>query len=73
MIKMRSALATENLILQVKSIKLDKLDLHACPFLACQLSVFMTVNLYGGGREIERMMVTQETQEFLDRFGPHGG
>jgi hypothetical protein len=30
----------------------------------------MAMNLYGGGREIERIMVTQETQRFLDRFKP---
>jgi hypothetical protein len=35
--------------------------------------VFMIMNLYEGGHEIERTMVTQETQGFLDRFRPPGG
>jgi hypothetical protein len=30
-------------------------------------------DLEWGSREIERTMVTQETQGFLDRFIPHGG
>jgi hypothetical protein len=34
---MWSALATDDLILQVKSIELDEMDLHACPYLARQL------------------------------------
>jgi hypothetical protein len=58
---MRSALAMENLILQVKSIELDETDLHACPFLVRQLLVFVTMNLYGDGHEIRRTIVTQET------------
>jgi hypothetical protein len=37
------------------------------------VSLFVTMNLYGGSHEIERTMVTQETQEFLDRFRPLGG
>jgi hypothetical protein len=35
--------------------------------------VFMTMNLYRGDREIEKTMITQETQGFLDRFRPPGG
>jgi hypothetical protein len=34
----------------------------------CQLLWFVTMNLYGGGREIETMML----QGFLDRFRPPG-
>jgi hypothetical protein len=37
------------------------------------LSWFSTMNLYGGGCEIERMMVTQEIQGFLDRFSTPRG
>jgi hypothetical protein len=33
-----------------------------------RVSWFVTMISYGGGREIERTMVTQETQGFLDRF-----
>jgi hypothetical protein len=33
----------------------------------------MTMILYGGDREIERTMVTQEMQEFVDRFRSLGG
>jgi hypothetical protein len=61
---MRPALATENLILQVKSIELDETDLHTCPFLARQLSTFVTMNLYGGGRKIKRTMIIHETGIF---------
>jgi hypothetical protein len=38
-----------------------------------QLSWFVTIILYGGGHEIKKMMVTQELQEFLDRFRPPRG
>jgi hypothetical protein len=34
------------------------------------LSVFVTMNLYRGGREIERTMVIHEKQGFLDRSEP---
>jgi hypothetical protein len=30
--------------------------------------MFVTMNLYEGGHEIERTMVTHETQGFLDKF-----
>ena len=44
------------------AIELDE-PISAPPFLARQLSVFVTMNLYGGGREIERTMVTQGGHE----------
>jgi hypothetical protein len=31
----------------VEAIYIDELDPHASPFLVCQLSVFVTINLYG--------------------------
>jgi hypothetical protein len=37
------------------------------------MSVFVTMNLYGGDHEIERMMAIQDTQGFLDRLRPSGG
>jgi hypothetical protein len=36
--------------------------------LATKVSVFVTINLYRGGHEIEGMMITQKAQRFLDKF-----
>jgi hypothetical protein len=57
----------------VEAIDLEELDLHTCPYLAYQLLMFVTINWYVGGNEIERTMITQKTQGFSDRFGPLRG
>jgi hypothetical protein len=45
----------------VEVIDLDELDIHTYPFLTHQLLVFITMNLYRGGHEIERTIITQKT------------
>jgi hypothetical protein len=62
---------SDNLANALNTIDLTMM-IPVTPFLTCQISVFMTMNLYGVHKRVESMK-TQEDVRVLDRFRSPGG